>query len=194
MRKFRRILLVFFSLLLLYVIGQSWDIYATGQRDAGEKADAAIVLGAAAWHDKPSPVLRERLNHAINLYKTGRVKNLLLTGGYGTGAEFSESQVARKYCLENGVPASALHLETASATTYENLREAAGVVKRNGWDHVLLVSDPLHLKRALCMAERLGLDAAPSATPTTLFQSPGSRAEFLGKEFLLYHQFLFFGE
>ena len=178
---------------ILYSGAQIWHIIAVGGKDEGEKADCAIVLGAAAWHDKPSPVLRERLNHAIDLYHKGRVSHLILTGGYGAGAPFSESQVARDYCLEKGIPESALHIEKTSATTIENLEEAQKIMQENGWKNALLVSDPWHLKRALSMANGTDIKAKPSATQTSVFKSFRSRGNFVFKEFLLYHQYLVLG-
>ena len=83
MHRLRRFILATLLLLLIYSAWQLWDIERVGNLDQNEKADCAIVLGAAAWHNKPSPVLKERLNHAIGLYKTDRVRALVLTGGYG---------------------------------------------------------------------------------------------------------------
>ena len=81
----------------LYFSWQAVSIHPYGFRDDGRSADCAIVLGTAAWHNKPSPVFEERLNHAIKLYEDGRVKALVLTGGFGTNAPKSESQVAKTY-------------------------------------------------------------------------------------------------
>nr|XP_061810395.1 UDP-N-acetylglucosamine 1-carboxyvinyltransferase-like [Nerophis lumbriciformis] len=171
-----------------------WHIIAVGKKDEGGKADCAIVLGAAAWNNKPSPVLRERLNHAIDLYHQGRIANLILTGGYGKGAPFSESQVARDYCLEKGIPASALHIEKTSSTTIENIEEAQKIISANKWKNALLVSDPWHLKRALSMSQDHQIKAQPSATKTSVFKSFKARSNFIFKEFLLYHQYLIRGK
>ena len=118
----RRLILILSFLLLAYVGSQLWDIHRVGHLDRGREADCAIVLGAAAWHDKPSPVLRERLNHAINLFKKGAVKSLVLTGGYGKGADFAESEVGLEYCVKQGIPREAIYAELESLNTLDNLK------------------------------------------------------------------------
>lgn len=190
-RKFLRIATGLAAAVLVYACWQAWSIHRYGFSEHGASADCAIVLGAAAWHNKPSPVFKERINHAITLYKEGRVARIILTGGFGEGAPFAESQVALTYCLRKGVPQSALFLETNSRTTYQNLREAREVLKQNGWSSALIVSDPWHLKRAVGMARRLDIDAHPSGTPSTRFESPKAQLHFLLREFYFYHQFLF---
>lgn len=194
MRRLRKIITYLALAIFAYLSWQIWDIHAVGNRDEGHKADCAVVLGAAAWHDKPSPVLRERLNHAIDLYHEGRVKALILTGGYGEGAPFSESQVSREYCIKKGVPPTKIHIEKKSGTTLENIQEAQNILEAQSWKNALLVSDPWHLKRALAMADKLDLPAEASATQTSLFKSFRLRARFIFKELLLYHQFLILGK
>jgi uncharacterized SAM-binding protein YcdF (DUF218 family) len=85
-------------LALLWLVGVAAYIIWVGQRDDAAPADAIIVLGAAAYDAKPSPVFEERIRHGIDLYKRGIAPTLIFTGGYGgKGARFSESQVARRY-------------------------------------------------------------------------------------------------
>lgn len=194
MRRFRRYIIPAFLLLLTYSAWQLWDIERVGHLDRDDKAECAIVLGAAAWHNKPSPVLRERLNHAITLFKTGRVKALILTGGHGKDAPFSESEVALNYCVKEGIPANAIRIETDSQTTQENLVEAKKILSQEGWTDALLVSDPWHLKRAKMMAEDLKLEVSISATPSSRFRSFGTRTRFLLTEFAMLHWFLISGE
>jgi len=190
----RRVFLLILVALLTYVGGQLWDIHRVGHLDRSRTADCAIVLGAAAWHDRPSPVLRERLNHAIELFKSKRVKTLVLTGGFGKGADFSESKVSYDYCIEKGVPASAIRMESESTKTSENLSEAKKILAKEGWKTALLVSDPWHLKRARRMADDLGIIVYPSATKSSRFKSAGAKAKFLFQEFYMYHYYLVTGE
>jgi uncharacterized SAM-binding protein YcdF (DUF218 family) len=194
MRRLRRFILPTILLLLVYSAWQLWDIERVGNLDHLEKADCAIVLGAAAWHNKPSPVLKERLNHAIGLYKTDRVRALVLTGGYGKDAPFSESEVALDYCMKEGIPRKSIRIETDSGTTKENLEEARKILTKEGWKSALLVSDPWHLKRASKMAENLGLSVSTSATPSSKFQSFGTRTRFLFNEFVMLHWYWISGE
>ena len=96
-------------LLALWLLGVAAYIVLVGERDQAAPADAIIVLGAAAYDARPSPVFEERIRHGIDLYQRGLAKKLIFTGGYGGGgARFSESQVARRYALRQGVPAKAI--------------------------------------------------------------------------------------
>jgi len=190
----RRIILILTLLLATYTGLQLWDIHRVGYLSRHRSANCAIVLGAAAWHDKPSPVLRERLNHGIDLFKDGKAEALLLTGGYGKGADYAESAVGLDYCLEQGVPREKIAAEDESLSTLDNLKEARKVMDEKGWSTALLVSDPWHLKRARRMASDLGITVYPSGTPSTKFESTGARAKFLFKEFYLYHLYLLTGK
>src|SRR5690606_22137004 len=89
-------------LAMLWLAGVAAWIVWVGQRDQAQPADAIIVLGAAAYDARPSPVFEERIRHGLALYRQGYAPVLLFTGGYGTGARFSESQVARRYALRQG--------------------------------------------------------------------------------------------
>lgn len=186
-RRIVRIALLIGLCGMVYIVWQTISIHRFGFQDDGRNADCAIILGTAAWHDKPSPVFKERLNHAIKLYKEGRVKALVLTGGYGKDAPFAESQVAKSYCLEQGVPESALFLEVESHTTAENLREAKKLLDEQKMKTALLVSDPWHLKRGVLIARRQGIDVSQSGTTTTAFTSFKSRSNFILRELYLYH-------
>lgn len=191
-RVLRRTLASLVIAALSYTSYQLWSIHNYGRQDSGVKADCAIVLGAAAYHNKPSPVFAERIKHGIQLYEEGRVTKLLFTGGFGQDAEFAEAQVAQRFALQEGVPAADVLVEIKSDKTSENLSEAAEVMKANDLNSALIVSDPWHLKRACLMAEDSGIDATASATPTTLFRSFGAQARFLFSEFYnLHHYYLF---
>lgn len=149
-------------------------------------ADAAVVLGAAVWDGRPSPVFEERIRHGVTLYQRGQVRALIFTGGVGAGERQAESQVARQYAVERGVRESDIHCETVSTITLENLREAKRIIDREGFARVLIVSDPLHMRRAITMATDLGIDAHPSPTPTTRYTSWRSKLTFLARETFFY--------
>ncbi len=171
-----------------------WDINRIGFSDDGSKADCAIVLGAAAYHTKPSPVFKARIDHAIKLYKEGRVSKILLTGGYGKNAEFSESEVALKYCTKMGVPESDILIEKESQTTEQNIIEAEKVMQEKGLTSALLVSDPWHLKRALAMTQKHAVAAEPSATQTSMYRSEKNQWGFLLRELYYLHVWRLAGE
>ena len=174
-------------------VGVAWRIVSYGNASVDSHADAALVLGAAAWGNKPSPVYRERINEAIVLYKTGRVRYLVFTGGTPEPGYPAEGEVGRKFAIEHGVPAAAVLSETTSRTTWQNLANARELFAPVGIQTVLLVSDPLHMCRAMAMAARLGLQAAPAPTPSSRFQSFASRGEFLWRETWLYIDYLVLG-
>lgn len=192
-KKRHRIALFLILALLLWALAPALAIWRHGGTDYARPSDCAIVLGAAAYHTRPSPVFEERIRHAIALYDRGLVKAIVFTGGYGTGAPHAESEVGRDYAIRHGVPGSAIHIETVSRTTLGNLQEAGRVMQREGLTSAILVSDPLHLKRAAMIAADLGIAAVTSPTPTSRFRSWHSRLTFLARETYFYHRYTYFG-
>jgi uncharacterized SAM-binding protein YcdF (DUF218 family) len=176
-------------LVLIWLIGVAAHIIWTGQRDDAGPADAIIVLGAAAYDAKPSPVFEERIRHGIDLFNRGLAPRLIFTGGYGgTGARFSESQVARRYALRQGVPEDAILIESISRNTHENLRQASTLMQNHNLHSAIIVSDPLHMARALRLSGELGIRAVGSPTPTTRFRSFATRWRFLLAEVYFFHR------
>ncbi len=149
-------------------------------------ADAAVILGAGVWEGRPSPVFEERIRHGVNLYNSGQVRALIFTGGVGEDDDIAESEAGREFAIEQGVPEKDIYIETASHITVENLQEAKAIIDREGFKQVLIVSDPLHMKRAMTMARDVGLDALPSPTPTTRYRSFRAKAGFLMHEAWFY--------
>lgn len=174
------------STVLVAIASTAWSIYAYGNTNHNIKADAAIVLGAAVWGEEPSPVFRERIHHAINLYKNGDVRNLIFTGGVGESNEPAEALVGKRYAVEKRVKVADILIETKSRTTHQNLKNALAVASNHRITKFLIVSDPLHMKRAILMARDLGMDAYSSPTPTTRFRSFNSQMEFLLRETYFY--------
>lgn len=168
----------------------AYQIYSYGGQSANVEADAAIVLGAAVWTDRPSPVFRERINHAIDLYGSKRVRKLIFTGGVGQRGEPAESAVARDYAAAHGVPPIDILTESESQTTYQNLLYAKRIGDARALGSFLVVSDPLHMKRAMAMAKDLGMEAYPSPTRTTRYRSSSSQLRFLARETYFYFDYL----
>ena len=158
------------------------------------RADVAIVLGASVDDDTPSPVFQERIAHGIALFEQGRVDQIIFTGAQSDEDSLAESAAARAMALEAGVPDSAILTEDESTTTMHNLVEAQLVMSNAGHANAIIVSDPLHMRRAMEMAEALGIDAQPSATPTTRYQSFSTKITFLIREIYFMHHFWLFGE
>lgn len=159
-----------------------------------DNADAAIILGAAVHNEKPSPVFAERLNHSINLYHADQINKIVFTGGVGKGQKFSEASIARNYAISKQVKPSDILIETESLTTRQNLVNAKELINQEDIITVLLISDSLHLKRAIMMAEDLDLNAQASATPTSRYQSLKTKLPFALRELYFYHHYLLFRE
>lgn len=180
--------------LLAWLVILGAAIWTYGARDRAVKSDCAIVLGAAAYHARPSPVFEERIRHAIDLYKADMVGTIIFTGGYGDGAEYSESEVAAAYALRQGVPQDHILTEGRSRTTQQNLAEARLLMDARGLRTAILVSDPLHMRRAMWMARDLGIQAVSSPTPTSRYHSLKTKWRFLRRELHYWHVYLFKGD
>ena len=177
------------QVVLFWLAGVAAYITWVGQRDDARPADAIIVLGAAAYDAKPSPVFEERIRHGIDLYRRGLAPKLIFTGGYGgVGARFSESQVARRYALRQGVPDKAILIESLSRNTHDNLRQASLLMQQHQLHDVIVVSDPLHMARALRISKELGIRAVGSPTPTSRFRTFATRWRFLLQEVYFFHR------
>jgi uncharacterized SAM-binding protein YcdF (DUF218 family) len=145
-------------------------------------ADLILVLGAAAYGTRPSPVLRERLRHALTLFREGLAPKVFVTGGRQKSTDLTEAEVARRWMVDEGVDPELILLEDRSRSTRGNLVNAAEVMRGEELRSVILVSDPLHLARARLIAEGLGLEVQTSATPTTRFRTLRTKLPFLIRE------------
>jgi uncharacterized SAM-binding protein YcdF (DUF218 family) len=136
-------------------------------RDEARPAQAIVVLGAAQYAGKPSPVLRARLDHALDLWNRHLASLLILTGGTGAGDTTSEAAVGRNYVRKHGVPDSAILVENAGRTTSESMRAVAAMLEVRGLQSALLVSDPFHMLRLRILARRFGFTPYTSPTRTS---------------------------
>lgn len=180
-------------LVLLWLCGVAgWIVYigARDQAASGDvRADTVIVLGAAAYDARPSPVFEERIRHGIALHKRGLAPTLLFTGGFGgSGARFAESQVARRYAVRQGVPVNAIMIETVSRNTRENLGQAAALMRQRKMTRAIVVSDPLHMSRALRLCREVGIECLGSSTPTSRYRSFATQWRFLLAEVYFFHR------
>ena len=154
---------------------------------ADARGEVAIVLGAAVIGDAPSQVFASRIDHAVALYHAGRARRILLTGGRSPEDTLSEAAAGAAYARAKGVPQAAILIEDRSRTTRENLANARKVLGADRRQPVLIVSDPLHMRRALGIAESLGLEATPAPTPTTRYRSLRTRLPFIAREVWFIH-------
>lgn len=145
-----------------------YQVWSTGHHRESRRVDAIVVLGAAQYDGRPSPLLKARLDHAIDLYEQKLAPVVVVTGGKRAGDRFTEAYASRKYLRQHGVPASAILAEDQGRSTWQSLDGVAALLN-NGSEHatVLLVTDPFHSLRARLIAEELHLKAYTSATRTS---------------------------
>ena len=182
MRWLLRIVGVVVVVAIIGFIAVAAVVASYSQQSDGGRADAAVVLGAAVLRTEPSPVFAERLRHAAELYKAGAVKKIVVSGGLAQGDKFSEAAAGRDWLVGQGVPSGDVLLEDQSHTTFQNLENVKPILAANGLTRVLIVSDPLHMKRAMTIALADGIDAYPSPTPTTRFRSWNTEIPMLVNE------------
>ena len=181
-----KILLALVILAAVYIGKNIYDICAFSTVDEACRADTAIILGAAVYRDEPSPVYRERINHGITLYHEEYVHRLIVTGGSPDDSEKTEAAVAKEYLVSQGIPAEDILTEDQSSITQENLENAKVIMDGHQLETAIIVSDPLHMKRAMLLAEDAGITAYSSPTPTTRYISMRTKIPFLARETFYY--------
>src|ERR1700682_4551764 len=166
-KTFRRILTVVVLVSFAFWLISAAAVLIWSARDEAQPAQAIVVLGAAQYAGKPSPVLRARLDHALELWNRHLASLLILTGGTGSGDTTSEAAVGRKYAKKHGVPDSAILVENEGRTTSESMRAVAGMLEVRGLQRALLVSDRFHMLRLRILARRFGFTPYTSPTRTS---------------------------
>jgi uncharacterized SAM-binding protein YcdF (DUF218 family) len=190
MRRFGKIVVAIIALTVVVLTVTAARIYSYSSVAVDKQADAAVVLGAAVWSRNVSPVFRERINHAVDLYRQGKVRKLIFTGGQGNSNEPTEAAAASSYAQANGIPIQDILVEQKSHTTFENIVNAKQLADANSLKTVLIVSDPMHMKRAMTMARDVGLIAYPSPTPTTRYVGWRTQMSELARETFYYLGYL----
>jgi len=178
--------IILLGILFSYFAINSVRIYNYSFEYYENESDVAIVLGAGTNDGKLSPVFRERINHSILLYEKEVVDKIIFTGGFGKGQKQSDSQTAKNYALANGIPENDIFIEEASNYTIENLKQSKQIMDSLGFTNALLVSDPIHMKRAMKLAKYYEIDCEPSPTKTTMYKSAKTKVKQL-----LYETFYF---
>jgi uncharacterized SAM-binding protein YcdF (DUF218 family) len=142
-------------------------VVLAGRTDNRSPGDAIVVLGAAQYAGRPSPVLRARLDHAAALWRQGVAPLVIVTGGIGTGDTTSEAEVGRMYLLAKGVADSAILLERAGRTTGQSMHAVSNMLRERNLVSATLVSDPFHSLRLRVLAARHGFRGNISPTRTS---------------------------
>ncbi len=142
------------------------QIKAESSVDEARPADIIIVLGAAEYRGRPSPVLEARLNHALFLYLQQMAPLILTTGGAGGDPVFTESEVGRAYLSRRGVPSEAILVEPEGESTAHSTAAAAEMMERRGLNSCIVVSDGYHIYRVKKMLQFQGLQVYGSPRPS----------------------------
>ena len=142
-------------------------VLVASQHDQRRPADAIIVLGAAQYNGRPSPVLRARLDHAIGLYREGYAPLIVVTGGVGRGDTISEAMAGRRYLIAREVPEDAVIAQPIGRSTLTSMNAVGDWLRGRGLHRVLLVSDPFHMFRLRLEARRIALEAYTSPTESS---------------------------
>jgi uncharacterized SAM-binding protein YcdF (DUF218 family) len=155
------------------VVAVAGEIRRQSTIDEARPADVIVILGAAEYRGKPSPVLKARLDHGLELYRRGLAPRILTTGGSGGDPVFTEGEVGRAYLVRQNVPSEAILVEPEGASTAESTTAVAEMMRRMGMRTCLVVSDGYHIYRAKRMLERRGLRAYGSPRPSPAGGSAG---------------------
>jgi uncharacterized SAM-binding protein YcdF (DUF218 family) len=139
-------------------------VLVVSQQDQRRSVDAIVVLGAAQYNGRPSPVLRARLNHALHLFREGHAPRIIVTGGMGRGDTTSEATVGRRFLVSHGVPAEAVIVQAQGRSTQASMTAVGEWLEQEKLRQVLLVSDPFHMFRLRMEARRTNLEAYTSPT------------------------------
>lgn len=134
-------------------------------RDEARPADVIMILGAAEYHGRPSPVLQARLDHGLELYQKNMAPRILTTGGAGGDPTFTEGEVGRDYLMQHGVPPEAIIVEAEGESTMHSTAASAEILRRMGLKSCIVVSDGYHIFRAKKMLEAQGLRVYGSPRP-----------------------------
>jgi uncharacterized SAM-binding protein YcdF (DUF218 family) len=150
--------------LLIYIAVTFAQVWALSRRDEARPSEAIVVLGAAQYDCAPSPVLQQRLDHALELYRGDTAPVIVVTGGKQAGDRCTEAAASADYLRGEGVPDGDLLLETQGRNTWESLAASATILNDRGMTDVVLVTDGYHALRVRAIADELGLDAVVSPT------------------------------
>jgi uncharacterized SAM-binding protein YcdF (DUF218 family) len=174
----RRVLWAVLGVLLVAWLACFAAVALSSRHDTAGPAEAIVVLGAAQYNGRPSPVLKARLDQAADLYRRRLAPQVVVTGGIGERDSVSEAAVGRRYLLDvAGLPAEAVRAEAAGNTSDASLRAVAQAMPP-GSRRVILVSDGFHMFRLGIIARRLGLEPCSSPAPTSPIRA--SRRRELG--------------
>jgi uncharacterized SAM-binding protein YcdF (DUF218 family) len=177
-RGLRRLLLAILVGVAIAYIVSFVMVLVVSRRDQRQEADAIVVLGAAQYNGRPSPVLKARLDHAVTLFQAELSSLIVVTGGTAQGDSESEATVSRRYLLAHGIPDPAIVVRPEGRSTVASMEAVGRWLEKRDLRSVLLVSDPFHMCRLRFEARRMNL--TPYTSPTTTSPISRNRTRELG--------------
>jgi len=184
--RVKRIVLVLLASLLLFYVVSCIRIVQQARHDEAKPADAIVVLGAAEYAGRPSPVFRARLDDAYELFDKKLAPVVIVSGGSGKDPTFTEGGVGRDYLMSRGIGDRHLIAETQGDNTAESSERVAVIMRANGWKSCIAVSDAYHLFRIKKMLGRQGIEAYVSPRPQEKTVTKTSRLLTVMREGLSY--------
>lgn len=181
-----RLLILLAGTVLLFLVVTVVRIVETAERQEIHPADAIVVFGAAEYSGHPSPVLRARLDHALDLFHLGVAPVVITTGGAASDPFFSEGGVGRDYLMHHGIPERSLIAETQGRDTSESAVRVAVIMRANGLHSCVAVSDAYHVFRIRKLLEHQGLQVYVSPRPDSRPHSLWQRGEAVLREAVSY--------
>lgn len=193
-QRIRRRGLRLLGVLLLGMVAYGGWIYfairTQAGRDEARPADCIIVLGAAQYNGRPSPVLKARLDHVLELFKRGLAPRILTTGGPGRDKKYSEAGVSKDYLVKHGIPAEVIDVDPVGGTTYESVQSIKQRFGPGKIGSCIVVSDGFHLFRSRALFAHEGIVVYPSPAPDSPIESStGDRIWYTLREVFVYTAF-----
>ncbi|MFN2543084.1 MAG: YdcF family protein [Actinomycetota bacterium] len=170
-----------------------WRAAHTDDASRIDHADVILVLGAAEYNGRPSPVFVGRLRQAELLFRQDRGDEVVVLGGSKPGDVTTEAAAGRNYLIGRGLPPASVSAEPRGSDTYESLQAAARYMRGRDLHSAFLVSDPWHNLRIKKMASDLGIRAYASATWHSAATSEGTRMSGYVRETFAYLYYRVFG-
>lgn len=164
----------------LYLGATYVSVQSVGKQALSRNADVIVVLGAAQYDGTPSPLLRLRLEHALDLFKAGRASLIAVTGGKQQADRFTEAATSRRWLTDHGVPRANIIEETTGRSTWQSLSNLAPQLRAKGVRSVIVSTSQWHVQRCVLSLRELGFTVFPSGAPSTLNDSNKLMKETIG--------------
>jgi uncharacterized SAM-binding protein YcdF (DUF218 family) len=191
----RRVIAVVLAVAMLWVVSVPFRVWWDARGEDHRASDAIIVLGAAQYNGRPSPVLEARLRKARELWRADVAPVIVTVGGGARGDATTEAAAGREWLAANGVASEAVVAVAVGDNTQTSLDAVWEMFDERGWESAVLVTDPWHTFRAKAMARSVGIDAVSApARSGPVVQTRQAQARYILRESLAYYRWRFTGE